>query len=97
MTVVPPPLCAVCSGYPERPHENVVRRRRPGAERRDVPAPTVDARAHALAGDGTTNDQPAPAELVDSLGTAVREGRSAAHGARPRRPVLPAARRARTP
>ncbi|MBZ9638162.1 right-handed parallel beta-helix repeat-containing protein [Streptomyces sp. PSKA30] len=31
---------------------------------------TVDAREHGLVGDGTTNDQPAFAELVDALGAA---------------------------
>lgn len=31
---------------------------------------TVDAQEHGLVGDGTTNDQPALAKLVDALGAA---------------------------
>ena len=46
----------------------------------------VDAREHGLAGDGTTNDQPALAKLVDALGAAC-----AADG-RPRTVHVPAGR-----
>ncbi|GGL90322.1 hypothetical protein GCM10010129_37780 [Streptomyces fumigatiscleroticus] len=45
---------------------------------------TVDARAHGLAGDGTTNDQPALQELVDTL------GRACAADGRPRTIRVPA-------
>lgn len=52
-----------------------------------MPVPlTVDAREHGLAGDGATNDQPALAALVDTLGAAC-----AADG-RPRTVRVPAGR-----
>ncbi|MFF9814755.1 right-handed parallel beta-helix repeat-containing protein [Streptomyces sp. NPDC014006] len=47
---------------------------------------TVDARAYGLAGDGTTDDRPAPAALVDELGAA-----RAADGL-PRRILVPPGR-----